>query len=345
MKFRLIQVLCVASALTQIGAPQLCSAADSAKTEQSSDPVALRPGEGLLPDALLSLNADERAYHFSRYALLTDKTCRTLTVWENDGDKIKLVDAFPADMGRQTGDKASEGDYKTPEGIYFFQNTMDGAKVDFSKYGVRIFTMDYPNYFDRLEKKTGTGIWLHAVPDTTSLQRGSRGCVVVRNKVIEDIKKYIELQRTPIVVVNEVAYLQPKDWLDQQKKMMDWLDTWRAAWASKDIDRYMALYSEKFHANGMNKDRWRKYKQNLNDRYKFIDVALRNVQIFNEGPKVVIRFLQEYNSDLKKDVGAKIIYALKNPTGYEIVGENWVPVDYTPPSPAAAPTAGRAAAE
>lgn len=313
--------------LIQFGTHSLCLAAEVAKTDQKTDPVAELPATGLLPNALLSLNAEDNPHLFSRYALLVDKARRTLTVWENDGEKIHFVAAFPADMGAQAGDKVAEGDQKTPEGIYFFQTTLEGRKVDFSKYGARIFTMDYPNYFDRLEKKNGHGIWLHAVPDTVSLQRGSRGCVVVRNSVIEQLAKYIELQHTPIVVVDTVDYLPEKDWFSLRQTTLNWLESWRKAWAAKDIDNYMALYADVFRSNHMNKAQWRRYKEGLNARYKFIEVSLRNVQAFAQGTKVVFRFLQDYASDQKKDLGAKIIYAMKNAGGaYEIVGENWLPV-------------------
>lgn len=308
--------------LAQVGTTSLAYSEEVQKTDQKPDPVAVIPQPGEFPHTLLSLTTDTGA--FSKYAFLVDKSRRTLTVWQNETNgKVKLVGAWPADIGRSEGDKLSEGDKKTPEGIYFFQNTMDGAKIDFNKYGVRIFTMDYPNYFDKLEKKTGTGIWLHAISDSQSLLRGSSGCVVVRNKVIEELGKYIELKKTPIVVVNKVDYLNEKQWEANKKMFSDWLESWRTTWMGKDLDKYMSQYSERFRGNGMNKNRWRAYKKALGERYKFIDVALKDVQIFNHGSKIVFRFLQEYKSDMKEDFGSKILYVSKNGDTYEIIGETW----------------------
>jgi murein L,D-transpeptidase YafK len=195
--------------------------------------------------------------------------------------------------------------------------------VDFNQYGSRIFTLDYPNYFDTLEKKTGNGIWLHSIPESKSLLRGSRGCVVVRNNVIQELSKYIDLKQTPIVIVGTVEYLTEADWLAQQEKMKSWLEAWRVAWGGKDLDTYMSKYSERFRSAGMNKRQWRRFKANLADKYSFINVALRDVQIFNIGPKLVFRFMQEYKSNLKEDAGTKILYMLKNGEKYEIIGENW----------------------
>jgi murein L,D-transpeptidase YafK len=289
--------------------------------EQSSDPVAQIPPAGKLPATLLSL--DSTTGTFSQYAFLVDKKARTLTVWQHDGDKVKLVSAWPTDIGQKDGDKLVEGDKRTPEGVYFFQTAMDGKKVNYNEYGNRIFTLDYPNYFDRLEKKTGNGIWFHAIPPTKSLLRGSRGCVVVRNEVIDHLAQFVELRRTPMVISDSVEYIDVKQWQDLRTRYRTWLEDWRQSWMGKDIESYLAWYSDRFMSNGMNKRRWRSYKRNLANYYKFIEVQLKDVQIFNQGHKIVLRFAQSYKSDKKEDFGWKILYALKTGDKYEIVGESW----------------------
>lgn len=294
------------------------------KTDQKSDPVAEQPVEGMLPGALLKLSSETDC--FPKRAFLVDKRRRTLTVWEAQGESLKLIGAWPTDIGQAEGDKNVQGDHKTPEGIYFFQTTMDGRKVDFNLYGNRIFTLDYPNYFDKIEKKTGNGIWLHSIPETKTLLRGSRGCVVVRNNVIDHLGQYIELKMTPMVIVNTVEYMPEAQWIERQKQMNAWLEGWRTSWGTKSLDAYMAQYSEKFRSNQMDKKQWRAYKQNLAERYKFIEIQLSDVQIFTIGPKIVFRFQQDYKSDLKADTGTKILYTLKTNDAYEIIGENWEPL-------------------
>lgn len=301
----------------------LCYATQDENTAKVSDPVAQTPPKGLLPAPLLSMNTNSGA--FSQYAFLADKKDRTLTVWKASGDSLELMGAWPTDIGRRDGDKAVQGDHRTPEGVYFFQEAYESSQLDFNLYGVRAFTMDYPNYFDRLEKKTGSGIWLHAIPDTVSLFRGSRGCVVVRNKVIEELAKYIDLKRTPIVVVNKVDYLEPKKWQETREALKAWLESWRKSWGNKDLEAYMAQYSDRFSGNGMTKSQWRAYKKSLNEKYQFIDVKVEDVQIFNQGHKIVFRFLQTYKSDQKEDFGRKTLYAQKVDDHYEIVGETWEP--------------------
>lgn len=291
-----------------------------ARTEDP-DPVAQIPEKGQFPDVLLSLNTSNGI--FSPYAFLVDKARRTLTVWKNASQGLQLMGAWPTDIGRRGGDKLVQGDHRTPEGVYFFQTQMDGRSLDYNNYGVRIFTLDYPNYFDRLERKTGNGIWFHAIPDTKSLLRGSRGCVVVRNTVIEELSQYIELKSTPMVIVDEVNYLTPQHWMETKTSLTTWLEGWRKAWGGKDLETYMAYYGDRFSGNGMNRSQWRRFKENLNKNYDYINVDLKDVQVFNQGPKIVFRFLQNYQSDKKQDVGLKTLYALKGEKGYEIIGETW----------------------
>lgn len=325
----------VAALLFHFATPLWSDASEVKKNVEGSDPVAQIPPEGKLPAPLLAL-ANETG-SFSQYAFLVDKARRTLTVWQFHDNKIKLVSAWPTDIGENGGDKLVEGDKKTPEGVYFFQETKDGKKLNYDLYGVRIFTLDYPNYFDRLEKKSGTGIWFHAIPETKTLSRGSRGCVVVRNQTIENLAPYIDLKRTPMVITNEVEYIEPAKWQELRNTYHAWIEDWRKAWTGKDLEGYLAWYSEKFRSVGMDKSKWREYKKGLADRYKFIEVNLKDIQIFNQGHKIVFRFVQEYKSDQKQDYGTKILYALKTGEKYEIIGESWEPL--TSRTAAAAPPA------
>lgn len=281
------------------------------------DPPVQMPPEGKLPRALVALAPE------SPYALLVDKGQRTLTLWKWEGDKPSLVAAYPTDIGQNNGDKTSEGDKKTPEGVYFFPRVREKAELDYNLYGIRAFETDYPNYFDRLENKTGTGIWLHAIPDTQTLLRGSKGCVVVRNKVIEALSPYITLKTTPMVVQSNVDYLTEAEWKSEREKIFGWIDKWRAAWESKDIDGYIQYYSEKFKSMGMNKTKWMRYKRTLIERYSYIKVGLLHVQAFKHQGKFMIRFLQKYESDQKQDFGEKTLYVQDSPNGLSIVGEEW----------------------
>ncbi len=263
--------------------------------------------------------------YYSPYAFVVDKKARTLSVWQQTGaGGLKKVASFPADLGKNDGPKRSAGDHKTPEGIYFLQKKLEGSEIDFKLYGKRAYTTDYPNYFDKQDGKTGWGIWLHAVPDTVPLTRGSRGCVVVRNDIIVALDQYVRLGRTPMLIQNSTDLVTTPEMSKQVADLARWLETWRAAWEAKDIDGYMKAYGDDFESQKMNRAQWRDYKSRLNANYKSIQVRLSKPIILVDRDRAVARFLQEYTSDQHADFGEKVLFMKKNADGtFRIVGEDW----------------------
>ena len=285
------------------------------------DPEASIPSGDVVPSALVQLPI--LSNYYSPYAFVVDKEARTLSVWQQTANGLKRVAYFPADLGKAAGDKRHTGDHRTPEGVYFMLERLEGVTLDFKLYGQRAFTLDYPNFFDRLERKTGYGIWLHAVPDDVRLTRGSRGCVVVRNNVIGDLTKYVRLGRTPVIIQDKANYVARDRWSKTATEVASWLESWRTAWESKDINTYMSKYGEEFNSLNMNRDQWRDYKNKLNSQYQQISVRISRPVIYADRESAIVRFLQEYTSDRHTDFGEKVLYLKKQTDGYRIIGETW----------------------
>jgi len=284
------------------------------------DPAPQVPAPGLAPTEVIRLSDSG---FFSKYALVVDKSRRTLTVWGQDKGDITFVKAVPADLGRANGDKLASGDHRTPEGIYFPQEIKSESELDFDQYGVRAFPLDYPNFFDVLDQKSGSGIWLHAIPDNKSLWRGSRGCVVVRNETIMELSQFITLKRTPVIIQDSVDFAPATKIRTNRTTWMAWLDSWRNSWQSKNLDTYMNHYSSEFHGLGMNAGQWRKYKEGLNEKYKYIKVNLKDPIVLAHKDRMVFRFIQQYESDQNADFGEKVLYLKRDGSDFKIIGEEW----------------------
>ncbi|XGC81713.1 murein L,D-transpeptidase family protein [Bdellovibrio bacteriovorus] len=276
----------------------------------------------LLPAPLLQISETEA---FSRYVLLVDKEQRKLTVFERNGEKIKKVEEYPADIGKKGGNKTKRDDHKTPEGIYFLEKKLTQPKIPFSLYGALAFTTNYPNLFDQREHKTGSGIWLHAIPDTVPLTRGSRGCVVVRNEVIKKLQDYIKLGETPILIFDQVSYVTKDQHEERRLQMNAFVEGWRNAWENQDIEKYMGYYDQDFKAPGFNYNSWKAHKANLKSKYEFIKVRLSQPYIVAHNDQLLVKTLQRYESDKHVDYGVKTIYALKAGDTYKIIREEWTP--------------------
>ncbi len=274
-----------------------------------------------VPSSLVQISP--HPLYYSPYAFVVDKKARTLTVWHQDGGKLTSVASFPADLGKREGEKKSQGDHKTPNGVYFLQEKLEGATLNFSLYGKRAFTTDYPNFFDRIDGKTGNGIWLHAVPDTVPLTRGSRGCVVVRNEVIVDLSQYVKLGKTPIIIQDEVELLDSAQAKEASAQLSSLVEKWRGSWEAKDIESYIGFYGNDFRAMKMNRDQWKTYKNNLNASYKTLLVKFSRPVIYAYKNRAVVRFLQSYTSDQHSDFGEKVLYLAKEGDQYKIIGEDW----------------------
>ncbi len=287
------------------------------------DPDPVSPPKDRLPASLALISSN---LYFSPYAFLVDKSSRTLSIWKWNEHQPEVVALYSTDLGRAKGDKQVVGDHKTPEGVYFFQEAHDGRKINFDEYGSQIFTMDYPNLFDRLEKKSGYGIWLHGIPDSKSLWRGSRGCVVVRDEVIKKLGQFITVKMTPIIVEDKAEYLTREAWESQRTDVLKWMNSWLEAWQSKDVDRYIDFYHSDFKAQKMDRQKWYDFKKGLTEKYSFIKVEKQEPNIFIHGNRVILRFLQKYTSDMNQDFGEKTLHLKKINGHYKIVGETWAPV-------------------
>lgn len=291
------------------------SPADPIKAPQES----LKNDE--LPAELLQISSTEA---FAKYVFLVDKSQRKLLIYERAGESLHLLEELPTDIGKKSGNKTKRDDHRTPEGIYFLTNKLRSPEIPFSQYGSIAYTTNYPNLFDQLTGKTGSGIWLHAIPDTVPLTRGSKGCVVVRDNEIKKLGKYIQLNETPLIIYDSLTFV-PKVQHDQKRiEMANYLESWRQAWENQDFEKYKEYYDPRFTAPGFKFNSWIAHKSNLKSKYKFIKVTFSQPFMMIHKNELIVKTLQKYESDQHTDYGVKIIYALKDDTGvYKIVREEW----------------------
>ncbi|MDQ7068173.1 MAG: hypothetical protein Q9M40_09500 [Sulfurimonas sp.] len=83
--------------------------------------------------------------------LACDKSNSTLTLYTKDANNsYTIIKDYNAFTGKIKGDKAREGDLKTPTGIYKLVKKL--SKVD-SFYGPMAFVTSYPNSYDKYLRK------------------------------------------------------------------------------------------------------------------------------------------------------------------------------------------------
>jgi murein L,D-transpeptidase YafK len=287
------------------------------------DPPIKKEEPGLFPLGLYQLTNHP---NFSNYAFLVNKQDRMLTVYEGTGTTIKSIAQFPADIGKSGGNKTRRNDFKTPEGIYFLESKLTSPAIDFNLYGSLAFTTSYPNIFDKYENKTGSGIWLHAIPDTVPLTRGSKGCVVVRDEVIKKLSQFVKLEQTPILIFDEVKFVKEEEHKKHQQELNSFLADWKESWEKGTVDKYMTHYDPAFRGQKMNYDQWKTFKESLKKKYEYVKIEILNPSILENRNQVVIKALQKYTSDQHTDYGQKTLFAHKTKEGIKIIREDWAPL-------------------
>lgn len=212
--------------------------------------------QGQVPSALLFLS--EQQPHFA----VVDASQSRLYWFENrkqshGSTQLQLVKEAYVSVGSHGVGKAREGDGKTPTGVYFIQKNLPGETLpDF--FGAGALTLNYPNAVDLMNKKTGSGIWLHGTPSTQYARapESTDGCVVLSNPDIKQLLNLPGLRMTPVVIANQIEWRTP----DQQNRMFHEfkpaLDAWLAARNGVDPQTLQSHYSERFERDDMNLTQW-----------------------------------------------------------------------------------------
>lgn len=260
--------------------------------------------------------------------ILVDKKTNQLSVARYKDGSYEILKTYHATLGQVKGDKADEGDLKTPEGIYTFNALLKPPTLQ-PKFGKMAFYVDYPNTYDKLAGHTGSNIMLHATnePDRLKKEFDSLGCVVVNNEEIEEIKSNIRLGLTPIIIFQELTpeYLKP----GQDTALVSFFQSWIKAWESKNIDDYISHYHSDFSAKGMDRAKWKSYKANLNSRYATIEINPESVLYYRHPKYSMITFTQNYRSKLKgggwghRSRGTKILYIAEEAGQPKIIAETY----------------------
>lgn len=280
------------------------------------------------PAPLLNLDS-----FFTHHVLIAEKSTHTLYLFKNRDGLPDLIKTYQMATGKVMGDKESEGDFKTPEGIYNLTDFLTNKQLlaqsgpQAAIYGAGAFVMDFPNPIDHLLNKSGSGIWLHSTNDETRIEKGldSRGCVVTANKELIEISKYLELNKTPIVIVQDLHYLSEKNYIQQQQDLRKFVESWLLAWQEKNIDAYINHYHPQDFTDEKGRfNQYKAYKKAVFSMPGNPKIQLNHISILRSKNYALVTFSQNYQSKTINDIGKKMLY-LRQDHNYQwkIVSENW----------------------
>lgn len=259
----------------------------------------------------------------NHYVFLVEKMSQYLFIFKGR----ELEGMYPVTTGMNIGDKEREGDGKTPEGIYYFTRFIPPKKLS-EIYGGVAVAINYPNPYDKLIGKTGSGIWLHGSneEDRNKLPFSTRGCVVAQTYTLKtEIVPKIKLSNTLIGIYKVI----PKELKTEDVKKF--ILSWKEAWERKDLNKFISFYSKHFTWKGGGLKEWKAYKRRTILSKKFIKVDISNLSILafskmgDENPRYyLVEFYQRYESDSYSDEGVKRMYVVREDGKLKILSEEFI---------------------
>lgn len=200
-----------------------------------------RPQKELIPNVLLQMSDEQR------YALVMDAKRARIFLYENIGGTPTLVNDYYVSQGKLGIDKFKEGDQRTPLGVYYITTRLPGAKLpDF--YGPGALPLNYPNEWDKLNGRGGSGIWLHGVPqhNYSRAPLASDGCVVLSNQDFLALAATVDIAKTPVIISERIEFINRANWTVEKQSARKLLDVWRTDFATGNPNTLARHYSKNF---------------------------------------------------------------------------------------------------
>lgn len=195
-----------------------------------------------IPRSLVHVDSANKGEQAPLHAILVDKSRQRMVLYTYDSHWQENA-KWPCSTGRQSGQKRREGDGKTPEGVYFATRNVKQPYLS-ARYGSRALPLDYPSWIDRFRRRGGSAIWLHGT-NSPLVANNSNGCIVLRNDHIDQVAQYVDLYRTPIIIVGRLTW-----WTEQQaritaEKILAAVDRWHDALMQGSYIDFSRWYSTK----------------------------------------------------------------------------------------------------
>lgn len=277
------------------------------------------PPSGTVPSNLLRLPEEVEEI------VLVDLEAFRLYVLKHEAGELRRTDDYYASIGKGGTLKQREGDEKTPVGVYRVTAYLPEERLS-DLYGIGAFPISYPNCWDRLQGRTGSGIWIHGTEWTTYSRPplSSRGCVTLSNEHFEELRRRVQVGRTPVVVEQKIRWAQPREIEDRRRDLLAAVEEWRQDWESLDTERYLQHYAEDFRSDEGGREEFAAHQKRVSSHRSFIRVKLEGLAAYDypgEENLFLVEFQQAYESSDHSSVVSKQQFWRRQAEGWRIVLE------------------------
>ena len=168
-----------------------------------------------------------------------------------------LIADYYTSVGKAGVSKNTQGDQRTPLGVYYITSHLDARSLK-EFYGSGALPINYPNMLDAKRGKTGGGIWLHGTPPNqfSRAPLASDGCLVMANPDLHRIIQTVEIGSTPVVIANQLQWVDPRAAKTEGKPFENTLQAWRDAKVAGNLEHLLSFYAPDFNSYGKTLDQW-----------------------------------------------------------------------------------------
>lgn len=284
------------------------------------------------PNLLVKLSAEQE------HLILVDTVKSRLYLFKKVDGALQYAADYYVTIGKNGPGKQSQGDKRTPLGVYFAGQKLTQQLADM--YGDAAYPLNYPNELDQHQNKNGYGIWLHGTPTDTYSRppRASDGCVVLSNPDLKALAPILQTGKTPVIIADSL------EWADGNKSneklkaqeaekqaLQKAIEDWRKDWVSQNTEDYLSHYSKKFFYSDGGFNQWADYKRGIQAAKPKVSIQIDDVSMFGypvlnqaplpDQPIIAVNFEQDFKSQTLQNKMRKRQYWVKENNQWKIIYE------------------------
>jgi murein L,D-transpeptidase YafK len=216
----------------------------------------------------------------NKHAIAVDASRSRLYLFENQATGLTLIADYYISIGKSGFEKKTEGDLRTPLGVYFITGSLDPRSLK-GFYGSGALPINYPNELDSRRGKTGSGIWLHGTPPNQFSRppQATDGCVVLANPDLARIIRTVQVRTTPVVIARSLQWIKPTLARSESKPFEAALTAWQNARSRGNLDQVLSFYSPDFNSNGKTLSEWTPALRSQLDRIRGHAVQFKDLSL------------------------------------------------------------------
>jgi murein L,D-transpeptidase YafK len=250
---------------------------------------------------------------YYKHIIFIDVVENRMYIFENKNYKLSLIQNHYVSIGKNGYIKTKEGDKKTPLGVYFINGVVTKKTINPKRFGNSdALSLNYPNPIDKINKRTGHGIWIHGTPDKSLFRQplASNGCISLETSSMQSIVDKMKGETIPVIISNNISWIDKKEFAKERANFFSILLNWKRAWESLSFEKYIDFYDKSFLNKNYNFRSWSAHKKKVIERSKYVEVNLHKILIlYDRFNKVLLTsFEQDFSSDTYKSRNYKYLY-------------------------------------